>query len=130
MGNNHDELVDAAFSAQQKAYAPYSGYHVGAAVLTSDGKVFTGVNVENAVYPATICAERVAITKAVSEGCREFVAIAVVTDNGGAPCGICRQVMYEFAPDMKVLLASGKQIISEFTVSELLPEAFGPSFLP
>ena len=126
---NRDELVAAAYRAQQNAYAPYSHYYVGAAVLTSDGRVFTGVNIENAAYPATICAERVAITKAVSEGYREFVAIAVVTDNGGSPCGVCRQVMFEFAPDMQVLIASGEQIVSELTVSELLPEGFGPANL-
>ena len=97
-------LVRAAQKARQRAYAPYSGYTVGAALLTADGHLITGCNVENAVYPAVICAERVAVTKAVSEGQREFVAIAVATRNGGTPCGICRQVLHEFAPHIIVLM--------------------------
>jgi cytidine deaminase len=122
-------LIDAAREARSMAYIPYSGYAVGAALLTADGSVFTGCNVENATYPAAICAERVAITKAVSEGQREFVAIAVATHNGGSPCGICRQVMYEFAPEMLVMIADSERIVAEMTVNELLPDGFGPEQL-
>jgi cytidine deaminase len=97
---------------------------VGAAVLAG-GRVFTGVNVENAAYPTTICAERVAVFKAVSEGEREFAALAVVTDNGGSPCGSCRQVLAEFGLDTTVLIVDGQgKLIKEMTVQQLLPEAF------
>lgn len=124
-----DLLIAAAQDAREAAYAPYSNYPVGAALLTADGSVYTGCNVENAVYPATICAERVAITKAVSEGERSFAAIAISTHNGGSPCGICRQVMFEFAPDMRVILVDDDGIIAEHVVSELLPVGFGPDQL-
>ena len=127
---NIEKLAETARAARELAYAPYSSYSVGAALLTVDGTVFTGCNVENAAYPATICAERVAITKAVSEGHREFVALAVATENGGSPCGICRQVMFEFAPTMSVILADEDHICEETTVSDLLPIGFGPSHLP
>ena len=120
-----DELVAAAREARTHAYAPYSRYQVGAAVLSADGRVFTGCNVENAVYPLGLCAERVAIFKAVSEGVRDFVAIAVVTSNGGSPCGSCRQVMHEFAPEMTVLIADESGDVRRTTVSELLPDSFG-----
>lgn len=118
-------LVQKAARALQNAYAPYSHYHVGAAVLTADGRVFTGCNVENAVYPLGLCAERVAIFKAVSEGYRDFEAIAVVTSNGGSPCGSCRQVMHEFAPEMTVLIADKAGNVRRTTVAELLPDSFG-----
>ena len=127
---NVETLVEAARSARTEAYAPYSKYRVGAALLTADGTVFSGCNVENAAYPASICAERVAITKAVSEGYRDFVAIAVATSNGGSPCGVCRQVMFEFAPEMAVILADETSIHEETTVRDLLPDGFGPSCLP
>ena len=120
-----EALVQAAARAREKAYAPYSNYHVGAAVLTADGKVFTGCNVEYAVYPLGLCAERVAIFKAVSEGYRDFAAIAVVTSNGGSPCGSCRQVMNEFAPEMTVFIADGAGQVRRTTVAELLPDSFG-----
>ncbi len=122
-------LVEAARQARERAYAPYSGYQVGAALLTRDGAVFTGCNVENASYPASICAERVALTRAVSEGARDFVAIAVVTRNGASPCGICRQVMMEFAPEMLVIIADESQVVARSTVSDLLPRGFGPEQL-
>jgi cytidine deaminase len=125
-----DALAQAARAARAEAYAPYSKYRVGAALLTAEGTVFTGCNVENAAYPASICAERVAITKAVSEGQREFVAIAIATSNGGSPCGICRQVMFEFAPEMAVILVDDAGIHEETTVNDLLPDGFGPSCLP
>lgn len=129
MAVDRQALIDAAREAQTLAYAPYSGYAVGAALLTADGSVFTGCNVENAVYPAAICAERVAMTKAISEGQREFVALAVATHNGGSPCGICRQVMYEFAPQMLVVIADDARVVAEMTVTDLLPAGFGPEQL-
>ncbi|HEC23154.1 MAG TPA: cytidine deaminase [Chloroflexi bacterium] len=127
---DREALVRAAREARQQAYAPYSNYRVGAALLAQDGTLFTGCNVENASYPACICAERVAITKAVSEGQRDFAAIAIVTSNGGSPCGICRQVMNEFAPEMLVIIADEERILAEYTVAELLPAGFGPEHLP
>lgn len=129
---NQKALVEAAFAMLPKAYAPYSHFHVGAALLTKDGEVFTGCNVENASYGAAICAERTAFVKAVSEGKREFQAIAVVGGREGAvtdftpPCGICRQVMAEFGgPDFQILLAKSPEEIRCLTLAELLPEAFG-----
>ena len=123
-------LIDLANTARQRAYAPYSNYLVGAALRTKTGRIFTGVNVENAAYPQTMCAERVAVFKAVSEGEKEFEVISVVTDNGGSPCGGCRQVLAEFGLDTIVLMAdrNGK-LIKETTVRELLPEAFTPEHL-
>jgi cytidine deaminase len=123
-------LVDLANTARRHAYVPYSKYPVGSAVRTTTGRVYTGVNVENAAYPQTMCAERVAIFKAVSEGEKEFEVITVVTDNGGSPCGGCRQVMAEFGLDTVVILADGSgHIVRETTVKELLPEAFTPEHL-
>lgn len=124
------ELLNRAAAARTRAYAPYSGYAVGAALLTAQGKIYDGVNVENAAYPDGICAERVAIFKAISEGERDFVAIAVSTANGGTPCGSCRQVMAEFSRQMVVLIADGEARLSqETTVADLLPCAFGPTQL-
>jgi len=124
------KLIQAAQEARQWAYAPYSGYTVGAALLTASGKVYDGVNVENAAYPTGICAERVAVFKAVSEGEREFDAIAVVTVNGGSPCGSCRQVLAEFGLHTIVLLANEDgQLLHETTVADLLPGAFRPQDL-
>ena len=123
-------LIDLANEARRRAYVPYSNYAVGAALRTKTGRLFTGVNVENAAYPTTICAERVAVFKAVSEGEREFEVIAVVTDNGGSPCGSCRQVLVEFGLDTIVLIADGQgRLIKQTTVKELLPEAFTPESL-
>jgi cytidine deaminase len=123
-------LIDLANTARQRAYAPYSNYPVGSALRTRSGRIYTGVNVENAAYPQTMCAERVAIFKAVSEGEKEFEVIAVVTDNGGSPCGGCRQVMAEFGLETTVLLADGTgRLIKETTVKELLPDAFTPDHL-
>ena len=121
-----DELIQKAIEAYQKAYAPYSHYSVGAALLTESGEVVEGVNIENAVYPLTICAERVAIFKAVSEGHRSFKAIAVVTKNGGTPCGSCRQVMAEFGMDTVVYIADSEgKLYHTVTVDQLLPYSFG-----
>lgn len=123
-------IIDLANTARQRAYVPYSRYAVGAALRTKGGRTFTGVNVENAAYPQTMCAERVAIFKAVSEGEQEFEVISVVTDNGGSPCGGCRQVMAEFGLDTVVLMADGSgKLVKETTVKELLPEAFTPDHL-
>jgi cytidine deaminase len=119
------ELIRLANQVRSNAYAPYSNYKVGAALLTKSGKIFTGVNVENAAYPATICAERSAVFSAVSAGEREYEAIAVVTRNGGTPCGSCRQVLSEFGQDIEVLLADeNENLLQKSSVKDLLPGAF------
>lgn len=119
-------LIATALEARQRAYAPYSGYAVGAALLTTSGKIFSGVNVENAAYPSGICAERVAVFKAVSEGERQFTALAVATANGGMPCGACRQVLAEFGLDTLILIVNARgELMSEVRVATLLPQAFG-----
>jgi cytidine deaminase len=125
------KLIGTATDVRKWAYAPYSKYAVGAALLTASGKIYDGVNIENAAYTDGICAERVAIFKAVSEGEREFIAIAVVTSNGGSPCGSCRQVMSEFGLKTIVIIADehGK-VIEETSVEKLLPGAFLPGDLP
>ena len=126
-----NELIQAAVEARKWAYAPYSNYPVGAALLTISGKIYDGVNIENAAYPTGTCAERVAIFKAVSEGERQFEAIAVVTANGGAPCGACRQVLSEFGLETRVLIADDDgKLVREYSIAELLPEAFKPTDLP
>jgi cytidine deaminase len=125
-----ENLIKTAQAARQWAYAPYSNYPVGAALITTSGRIYDGVNVENAAYPTTMCAERVAVFKAISQGEREFVAIAVVSSNGGSPCGSCRQVLGEFGLDTIVLIADQDgRITWEATVRELLPGAFGPADL-
>lgn len=124
-------LIAAAIEVSQRAYVPYSEYPVGAALLTTSGKVILGCNVENASYGGTICAERTAAVKAVSEGEHDFAAIAVATKNGGSPCGMCRQFLFEFAPELQVIIAdfTGK-IHTELSLQELLPHGFGPNSLP
>mgnify|MGYP001286418110 CR=1 FL=1 len=126
-----EALVGHATDASRRAYAPYSGFAVGAALLGASGAIYPGCNVENAAYPLTICAERSAVARAVCEGERRFRAIAVVAAKGGpcAPCGACRQVLFEFDPDMLVVTTgeSGELVVR--TVRELLPEAFGPGNL-
>lgn len=120
-------LIQAAQEAMNQAYTPYSKFNVGAAILSEDGRIFTGCNIENASYGLTNCAERTAIFKAVSEGVREFKAMAVVgnTDMPISPCGACRQVLSEFAnPNMLVFLANTKGDSKDFTVEELLPYSF------
>ncbi len=125
-----ETLIQKALHARDWAYAPYSDYAVGAAVLTESGKIYDGVNIENAVYPLTMCAERVAIFKAVSQGEKSFQAVAVVTRNGGTPCGSCRQVMAEFGMDTVVLIAdTDGTLLAEYTVADLLPDAFGQADL-
>ena len=125
-----EKLVALASSTRKWAYVPYSNYRVGAALLTASGKIYEGVNIENASYTPTICAERVAVFKAVSEGEREFTAIAVATDNAGSPCGVCRQVLAEFGLKTRVLLVNGEgKLVKELSVGDLLPEAFLPADL-
>jgi cytidine deaminase len=125
-----EKLIQRAVQAREWAYAPYSNYTVGAALLTTSGQIYEGVNVENAAYPDSICAERVAIYKAVSEGERKFVAIAVVTKDGGSPCGSCRQVLAEFGLDTVVLIANEQgMLLNETSVAELLPQAFNSTSL-
>ena len=130
-GKNDDyELIALATEARERAYAPYYQYAVGAALRGKSGRVYTGCNVENAVYSLTICAERAALFKAVSEGERAFDALAVVTANAGSPCGSCRQVLAEFGLDLRVLIATPGKLVAVQTVAELLPRAFGPGDLP
>ena len=123
------QLIEAACAARQQAYAPYSNYAVGAALLLADGRLVTGCNVENAAYGSSICAERTAVFKMVSEGVREFVAAAVCTENAGSPCGACRQVLTEFAGDVPVYLADAEGNFRETTLYALLPDHFGPEHL-
>jgi cytidine deaminase len=125
-----DELIASATAARERAYAPYSNFKVGAALLGKSGRVYTGCNVENAAYGPSMCAERTAVFKAVSEGEREFEAIAVVTGNGVSPCGTCRQVMMEFAPDMTVVISDTRGNARITTVRDLLPDGFTPDQLP
>ncbi len=123
-------LVELANEARRRAYTPYSNFPVGAALRARSGRIFTGCNIENAAYPASMCAERVAIFKAVSEGEKEFDVITVVTPTGGTPCGSCRQVMAEFGLDTVVLVADGEgRLVQETTVAGLLPGAFTPKDL-
>ena len=124
------QLIDAAIAASRHAYMPYSNYRVGAALLTAGGEIYGGCNIESVSFTPTVCAERTAVFKAVSEGQREFSAIAVVTRDAGSPCGVCRQMMYEFAPDLRVILADldGKAHLVT-TLRELLPHGFGPANL-
>ena len=126
------QLVDLAFSMLERSYAPYSGFPVGAALLCADGTVFTGCNVENAAYGSTICAERTALVKAVSEGYTSgFSAIAIAGQGGDYcwPCGACRQMLFEFAPELRVLAARGDGEFLTVPLSELLPHGFGPKSL-
>ena len=125
-----EDLVAVAADARERAYAPYSRFPVGAALLASSGTVYAACNVENVSYGLSICAERAAIFKAVSEGERQFEAIAVVTSTGGSPCGACRQVLAEFSYRMPVYVADTQGQFRTFTVQELLPEAFLPEDLP
>ncbi|MCQ2477147.1 MAG: cytidine deaminase [Clostridia bacterium] len=133
---DNKELIFLAFEAMEKAYAPYSGYKVGAALLTENGKVYTGCNIENAAYGPTNCAERTAFFKAVSEGERHFTAIAVVGGKDGKPhdyfypCGVCRQVMAEFCgKDFEIITAVSQDDYVSVTLESLLPYGFGPDKL-
>ncbi len=132
MKRDLEKLIDVARQARRLAYAPYSRYTVGAAVLTRSGKVFSGCNIENAAYPSGLCAERVAIFKAVSEGERDLAALAVVTSNSGSPCGSCRQVFSEFAADDAVIVLAPERGSrrQKFTMKQILPDRFGARHLP
>lgn len=132
------QLIELAYEAREHAYTPYSGYQVGAALLTRDGKIYQGCNIENAAYGPTNCAERTAFFKAVYEGEREFAAIAIVGGKAGtrigdmcAPCGVCRQVMREFCDpeEFCIILEDGKGGLVNLKLEELLPMSFGPSNL-
>ena len=126
------ELVELAFTMLERSYVPYSGFPVGAALECADGTVFTGCNVENAAYGSTICAERTTVVKAVSEGHRDdWQRIAVVGNSADYcwPCGACRQMLYEFAPDLTVLVARGAHEFVKLPLTDLLPHGFGPKSL-
>ncbi len=126
------ELVQKAVEMQEYAYCPYSNFPVGAALLCADGRVFTGCNVESAAYGSTICAERTALLKAVSEGYRDDWTAIAVAGKGDAfcwPCGSCRQMLYEFAPNLRVLAVRGDGEYEEMKLSDLLPRGFGASHL-
>lgn len=127
----HDEeLLRRAREALKNAYAPYSRYRVGACILAADGRMFCGCNVENASYGLTICAERGAVMAAVASGAREFTRIAIVSEGSLPwPCGACRQVLREFAPDIEVLVQGSEGNTHRATLSELLPMSFGPESL-
>lgn len=122
-------LIHAALAVRERAYAPYSGYQVGAALLAADGVIYTGCNVENSSYGLTVCAERNAVFKMVSAGVQRFQAIAIATDNAGSPCGACRQVMTEFAVDIPVILVDKNGDTTDTTLYQLLPMHFGPEHL-
>ncbi len=131
MKKENEELVEQAREARTKALAPYSKFKVGAALRTKDGKVYSGINVESSSYGLTICAERVALFKALSEGEREFDTLAIVTDSDELcpPCGACRQVLWDYAPNLKIVLSNLKGKTEEYELRELFPAAFDQSFL-
>lgn len=128
---NEAKLVGKAVEARKQAYAPYSGFAVGAAILAEDGRIFTGCNVENASYGLTMCAERVALFTAVAAGARKFLALAVACgEEPCSPCGACRQVLYEFAPELLLIMADGEgRAWRTAHLAELLPQGFGPHHL-
>ena len=125
------ELVELAFTMLERSYSPYSHFPVGAALEGADSKVYTGCNVENAAYGSCICAERTALVKAVSEGCQSFRRLAVVGNGEDYcwPCGSCRQMLYEFAPELEILVARGDHDFIKTTLRELMPHGFGPEAL-
>lgn len=125
-----NELIKQAILAKKNAYVPYSKFHVGAAVLTESGEIYTGCNIECASYTPTICAERVAIFKAISEGEKKIKAIAIAGDSSYTyPCGVCRQVIREFGKDAIIIVANNENEYKEYTLNELLPYSFGPEDL-
>jgi cytidine deaminase len=128
---SYSELIQSAIKVMQQAYAPYSKFRVGAAIVTENGEVFTGCNVETSSYSLTICAERVALFKAISEGHRNFKAIAIVSDTGEycPPCGACRQVLWDIAKDIDIILAKNAKDYKVEKLSQLLPRAFDHSYL-
>lgn len=125
-----DEMKEIAMKAQERSYSPYSNYKVSAAVLTGSGKIFSGANIENASYSPSCCAERVAVFKAVSEGYKDIKAVVIVVGDGASPCGVCRQVMYEFNPEAFIICANRQgNIYNEYKLNEILPYGFGPEKL-
>ena len=125
------QLIALAKEAMQRSYSPYSHFKVGACLLSEDGRIFTGANIENASFGLTNCAERSAVFRAVGEGAKDFSAIAIAAENAPPwPCGACRQVLNEFAPDIRVLIAWGKDHFDESKLCDLLPHGFGPKDLP
>ena len=126
-----DPLLSAALAARQNAFAPYSKFQVGAALEDIDGRIHTGCNVENATYGLTLCAERVAVFKAISEGVRKFrrVAVAADTDNLTPPCGACRQILWEFCGDIEILLVNPRGKTESFRLKELFPKPFDVTYL-
>lgn len=126
-----DELIQQAIAARENAHAPYSKFRVGAALCEENGRIFTGCNVENATYGLTLCAERVAVFKAISEGARRFTRVAVVADTETLtpPCGACRQILWEFCGDVQVVLANLHGKTEMLRLAELFPRAFDASFL-
>ncbi len=120
-----EQLLQMANDVRERAYVPYSGFKVGAALLCADGTVFTGINIESATYTPSVCAERTAFFKAISEGYRDFVKIAVTCDKEFcSPCGVCRQVMIEHAPDLEILLGNPQGTFKRMSIQDLLPESF------
>jgi cytidine deaminase len=124
-------LIEAAFRVRENAHAPFSNFRVGAALEDASGRVYTGCNIENATYGLTVCAERVAVFKAISEGARSFLRIAVVagTDTLTPPCGACRQILWEFCGDIEVILANPRGAVEKLRLRDLLPRPFDVSFL-
>lgn len=130
MNDTRDLLARKAIEVREKAYAPYSNYPVGAALLAGNGKIYVGCNVENAAYGLTNCAERTAVFSMVADGCQQIEAIAIATANSGSPCGSCRQVLVEFSADIPVYLVDADGNISDHMLYELLPLHFSPKKLP
>jgi cytidine deaminase len=120
-----EALIKHAIMARNRAAAPYSQYQVGAAIATDDGSVILGCNVESKAYPTTLCAERVAIFSAISQGYRKFTAIAIITEDGAFPCGSCRQILHEYTGDIPIYISNGKEEYITQTISDLLPHPFG-----
>ena len=130
--SDYSKLIDAAKAAREHAYAPYSHFRVGAALLTKNGQIYTGCNIENASFSATNCAERTAFFKAVSNGETAFEAIAIISDSSDyvAPCGVCRQVMIEFCkPEFVIIMCKADGMYEQATLAELMPASFNPSSL-
>lgn len=128
---DYNTLIMAAVKALKNSHSPYSHFPVGAALLCKNGKIFTGCNIESSSYGLTICAERVALFKAISEGYKEFLAIAITSQSGEScpPCGACRQLLWDFCQDIDVLLVENHKEFQKFKIAELLPKAFGEGFL-
>jgi len=125
----NEKLIKTAIDMRNKSHSPYSNYRVGAAVETESGKIIGGCNVESSSYGLTCCAERVALYRAISEGHDNFKSMAISTENGGMPCGACRQVVWDLCNDIKIYICNGKELLRTINSSDLLPDAFDESFL-